>query len=210
MKDVTATLSNLRISPRKVRLVADLIRNASVDEARQQLVHNPKRAAKSVLKLLESAVANAENNFKMDTQTLSVKSITVGPGSVLKRYRPRAFGRATTIRKRMSHVKLVLRGPEPESKKTKDTIKKREDEPQKPVNKKELDKRVKAEKDVGAKDMEKQPAQKGETGADTEGQKPSIVDPRRQGHERKNQHIDKTQKEKPSVKTTRITRTQNK
>lgn len=210
MKEITASLNNLRISPRKVRLVAGLIRGVSVAEARQQLAHNPKRAAKPVLKLLNSAVANAENNFNMETTPLSVKSITVGPGSVLKRYRPRAFGRATTIRKRMSHVRIILEGPESAEKKSTGEIKTRKGSSHEVVDKKEIDKKVRAQKEVDAKDMEKQEPQKSGETQKTSGHKPAPVDPRREGHERKNQHIDKTQKAKPSIKKTVITRTQNK
>jgi len=112
MKDVEAKLRNLQISPRKVRYIADMVRGVPVSEAQRALSHSPRVASTPILKLINSAVANADHNFKMDTSTLRVKAIMVGEGPMLKRYRPRAFGRAGMIRKRMSHVKVVLEGEE--------------------------------------------------------------------------------------------------
>lgn len=116
MKEVSATLRNLQISPRKVRLVADLVRGASVSDAQNQLQFSAKGASRPVLKLLNSAIANADHNFNLDTSTLRIKTILVNEGPMLKRFMPRAFGRATTIRKRMSHVKIVLEGEEGKAK----------------------------------------------------------------------------------------------
>jgi len=110
---ITAKLKHLRISPRKVRLVANLIRGLNVSEAEKQLKFLPKRAAEPVLKLLNSAVANALNNFKALKENLSVAKITVDSGSTLKRWMPRAMGRATPVKKRTSHITIVLESKEP-------------------------------------------------------------------------------------------------
>jgi large subunit ribosomal protein L22 len=106
--EITASLRFLRMSPRKVRLVIDLVRGLPVQEAETRLRFVKKAAARPVLKLLQSAMANAEHNFKLDATTLRVKSITADGGPVLKRSMPRAQGRATPLRLRMSHINLVL------------------------------------------------------------------------------------------------------
>jgi len=105
---VSARLRHLRISPRKVRLVADLIRGLDVEEAERQLTFLTKRSAQPILKLLNSAVANAGHNASLPKPGLYVASITVEPGPSLKRWRPRAMGRAAPILKRTSHVTLFL------------------------------------------------------------------------------------------------------
>jgi len=86
----------------------DHIRGKSVDEARAILTHTPRAAAVDVLKLLESAVANAENNHELDADELVIRKVYVDEGPTLKRYRPRALGRATRIRKRTSHMTIQL------------------------------------------------------------------------------------------------------
>lgn len=96
------------MAPRKVRLVIDLIRGKAVDQAVTELTFLRKDAALPVLKLLKSAMANAEHNFKLDTSTLRVKSVTADGGATLKRFRPRAHGSAAPIRKRTTHINLVL------------------------------------------------------------------------------------------------------
>lgn len=106
--DITVTLRHLRQSPSKVRLVADLIRGKAVDEADVILTHLVKAPAKPLRKLLKQAQADAEHNFKLDKQLLKIKSIVVNSGLTMKRYRPRAFGRAAMIRKKASQVTLVL------------------------------------------------------------------------------------------------------
>jgi large subunit ribosomal protein L22 len=98
----------IRMSPRKVRLVAGLIRGLEVDKAKWQLAFNKKIASKALLKILDSAVANAKENYDAEESNLKVKSITVDGGPALKRWTPRAHGRATPIRKETSHVKIVL------------------------------------------------------------------------------------------------------
>lgn len=110
MTKIKAQLNNLRIAPRKVRLVAGLVRGATVAEAKRRLTVLNKHASRPVAKLLLSAVANAKNNLKVDhdDNMLVVKEIRVDQGPVLKRFRPRAFGRAAMIKKKMSHVSVIL------------------------------------------------------------------------------------------------------
>jgi large subunit ribosomal protein L22 len=105
---VKATLKNLRISPKKVRLVVDLVRGMDSIEAQSQLSFLNKGAAKAVLKLLNSAIANGENNLDLKKSNLFIKDIRVDSGMTIKRWRPRAFGRAAMIKKRTSHISLVL------------------------------------------------------------------------------------------------------
>jgi len=106
--EVTAKLNNLRMSPRKVRLVADLIRGLSIKDARVQLNFLVKKSSSPILKLLNSAAANARHNLKLDPEEMYISAITVDGGPVLKRTMPRAMGRAYIIRKRTSHVRLTL------------------------------------------------------------------------------------------------------
>jgi ribosomal protein L22 len=105
---VRAQAKYVRCAPRKARLVVDHIRGKSVGDARAILTHTPRAAAQDVLKLLESAVANAENNHELDADDLVVRKVYVDEGPTLKRYRPRALGRATRIRKRTSHMTIQL------------------------------------------------------------------------------------------------------
>ena len=98
----------IRISPRKVRLIMDEIRGRRIEEALNQLSFAPKRAAFILKKLINSAVANAEQNFEMDVDKLYIKRIFADEGPTLKRFRPRAMGRAARIRKRTSHLTVVL------------------------------------------------------------------------------------------------------
>ncbi len=106
--DVTAKLSYLRMSDRKVRLVANLVRGLDVEPAENQLRFSSKRAAHPLMKLLHSAAANAVNNNKLKKEELYIKTITVDQGPSLKRFRPRAFGTAAPIKKHSCHVTIVL------------------------------------------------------------------------------------------------------
>ena len=115
--DVHASLRHLRQSPRKVRLVVNTIRGLSVTAAETRLTFMPKISAKPVLKLLRSAIANAEHNFKLEKQDLYVRHIVADGGPTLSRWRPRAFGRAAPIRKRTTHITLVLSNEKPVAKK---------------------------------------------------------------------------------------------
>lgn len=105
---VIASLNNLRTSPRKVRLVTDSIVGMDSKAALVQLTHVVKKTSEPLEKLLNSALANAENNFGLDRENMFVSSILVGEGPRLKRWLPRAQGRATLILKRTSHIKLEL------------------------------------------------------------------------------------------------------
>jgi len=98
----------VRIAPRKAQLVVDLIRGKSVGEAIAILRHTPKAASPIVEKLLNSAVANAEHNYQMNVERLYISQAYVNQGPTLKRYRPRAQGRAFPIKKRTSHITLVV------------------------------------------------------------------------------------------------------
>ena len=110
--EARAYLKYARISPRKVSIVLDLIRNKPVDYAMAILKHTPKAACEPLEKLLKSAMANAENNHNMDVSRLYVAECFVCPGPILKRIRPRAQGRAFRIDKKTSHVTLVLKEKE--------------------------------------------------------------------------------------------------
>jgi len=105
---VTAKLRYLRIAPRKVRLVTDLIRGKSVEEAENILNFTTKKATLPLLKLLKSAVANAKNNFQLAKENLYISKILVDEGPKLKRWRPRARGRADEIQKKTSHITITL------------------------------------------------------------------------------------------------------
>ena len=105
---VRAQAKYVRTSARKARLVCDHIRGKSVLEARAILAHTPRAVARDWSKLLESAVANAENNHELIGDELRIASVTADEGPTLKRYRPRAMGRATRIRKRTSHLTILL------------------------------------------------------------------------------------------------------
>jgi len=107
-----AVLKYARISPRKVEIVLDLIRNKPANVAMAILKHTPKAACEDLVKLLKSAIANAENNYNMDVTKLYVAECHVGPGPILKRIRPASKGRAYRILKRTSHVTLVLKEKE--------------------------------------------------------------------------------------------------
>lgn len=106
--EAKATLKYARISPRKVKIVLDLIRGKNAAEAMAILKNTPKAASELLVKLLKSAMANAENNFSMDPAKLYVSECFVCPGPTLKRMMPRAQGRGDRILKRMSHITLVV------------------------------------------------------------------------------------------------------
>ena len=106
--EVKAHLNRLRISPRKVRLVAGLVSKMNIDEARKQLEFLNKKPTDLVLKLINSAVANARNNFDLNEDNLYISEIFVNEGQTMKRWRPRAMGRAARINKRTCCVTVVL------------------------------------------------------------------------------------------------------
>jgi len=106
--ETKAVAKYIRISPQKARLVADVIRGKDVETAITTLRFMPKKAARILRKVLESAVANAEQTETIDVDTLYVKEIQINGGPMLKRFRPRAMGRATRILKRTSHITVVV------------------------------------------------------------------------------------------------------
>ena len=114
-RQATAGARYLRISPPKLNQVAALIRGQHVDEARRILAFTPKAASHEISKVLEAAIANAEHNHDLAAHELFVKEVTADEGPTLKRFRPRALGRAYRIRKRTSHLHIIVerRGAEP-------------------------------------------------------------------------------------------------
>ncbi|HIE12548.1 MAG TPA: 50S ribosomal protein L22 [Desulfotomaculum sp.] len=108
VKEAKATAKYLRIAPRKARQVVDLIRGKEIGEALNLLRFTPQKAAKLVEKVVRSAVANAEHNQDMVADELVILNAYVDQGPTLKRYRARAYGRANIIRRRMSHITVVV------------------------------------------------------------------------------------------------------
>ncbi|AZS17445.1 50S ribosomal protein L22 [Paenibacillus motobuensis] len=106
--EAKAHVKSVRIAPRKAQLVVDLIRGKQVGEAIAILRHTPKGASPIVEKLLNSAIANAEHNYSMDVNKLVITQAYVNQGPTMKRFRPRAMGRASRINKRTSHITLVV------------------------------------------------------------------------------------------------------
>ena len=130
--EIKAKVKFIRMSPRKVRLVVDVVRGLSIQKALIQLQFINKAAALPVDKLIRSAIANAEHNFKLKADDLFIKSISVDGGPTIHRWRPRAFGRSAPIRKRTSHINLILDEIE-----KKDTVDKKVKKTKKTENKKE-------------------------------------------------------------------------
>jgi len=106
--EAKAVAKYVRISPRKARLVADLIRNKPIEDALNILKFTPKKAARLIEKVLSSAIANAESNLSLDIDSLYVKKILVDEGPTMKRIKPYAMGRAFYIRKRTSHITVIV------------------------------------------------------------------------------------------------------
>jgi ribosomal protein L22 len=111
---VRASSRYVRVAPRKARLVADQVRGLNIDRARALLQFSPRGAARDIGKLIESAASNAENNHDLVADEMRVAEITVDEGPTLRRFRPRALGRATPINKRTSHIAVAL-SPEEEA-----------------------------------------------------------------------------------------------
>jgi large subunit ribosomal protein L22 len=107
--EAQAVLRNLRISPRKLNLVAQLIRGKKASAALAELTFNKRRIAKDVKKVLQSAIANAENNHQLDVDRLYVKEATVGHSFALKRFHARARGRGAQVQKPFAHLTVVVR-----------------------------------------------------------------------------------------------------
>ncbi len=122
--EVKAKARYIRMSPRKVRLVINVVRGMNVKEAQTQLQFMNKAAAEPVLKLLNSAIANAEHNCDLNQDALRIKTIAADGGPTLGRWRARAFGRAAPIRKRTTHISIVLESKDKEGEVTKETANK--------------------------------------------------------------------------------------
>ena len=105
---VRATSKYVRVSPRKARLIADQVRGKHIDDARSLLQFSPRSAADDIAKVIESAAANAEANHELIGDEMIVSEIRVDEGPTLKRFRPRAMGRATPIHKRTCHISVAL------------------------------------------------------------------------------------------------------
>ncbi|GBE16273.1 50S ribosomal protein L22 [bacterium BMS3Abin15] len=149
-----AKISNLRISPKKVRLVAGLVKGLDVSDARVYADNTIKKSSPYIIKLLNSAIANAENNFGLDKDNLYIYDIQVGEGVKLKRWMPRAYGRATMILKRSSNVLITLEERvEGKNRKTKEQLAKEKKEREEARKKEE--KEIKKEKKEEEKDEEK-------------------------------------------------------
>lgn len=112
LQQVRALARGVQMAPRKVALVASLVRGRTVADALVILSHTPKRAAKPVIKAIESAKANATNNHGLDVKSLVIDHLQVTGGTSLKRFRPAAMGRALPFQKRTSHISVVIRGIE--------------------------------------------------------------------------------------------------
>ncbi len=106
--EARATAKYIDVSPRKARLVADAVRGRPVKQALAMLEFMPQKSARHVRKVIQSAVANAENNYAMDVESLYVSSIWVNEGPTQRRYRPRAHGRVSPLLKRSSHVTAIV------------------------------------------------------------------------------------------------------
>lgn len=129
--DLKASAKSVRISPRKVGVVASLVRGRTIADAITILEHTPRRSAQPVRKLIESAKANALHNYNLIEDSLTIKSISVTPGPRLKRYRPAAHGRALPFERKSSHIFVEVSG--------------QKKQPKKPVAKKAEDKEDKKE-----------------------------------------------------------------
>lgn len=148
MAKTTAKLNNLRIAPRKSKLVADLIKGLDINEALDQLDVYVKRSSPYFKKLLASAISNGENNLGLDKNNLYVYDVKVGAGQVFKRWRPRAFGRAGKILKRTSKIEIILEERiEGKGRKTKEEIEK--------ARKERIQANKKIEKEHAKKETEK-------------------------------------------------------
>lgn len=167
---VSAKLNNIRIAPRKTRLVANLIKGLDVEDAKNQLNSTIKGGCEPILKLLNSAIANGENNFGIDKDNMYVLSAIVDEGPVLKRWKARAFGRAGRILKRTSKIEIVLEERvEGKGRKSKEQLEKerKEREEQRRKEQRQLEKEIenkeKESKD-SAKKKETEKTEKKETG----------------------------------------------
>lgn len=190
-----AKLRYLRMSPRKTRLVVDIIRGLEVQPALEHLKFSNRRAARPIIKLLNSAIANAEHNDNLKRDNLFIKEIKVDEGPPLKRWRARAFGRAAGIKKRTSHITLVLAEiKETEKQVGSDRKEESTKKTKKQENKNKDIKVVKSLDEVKEKEIETQKFDKVAKPAEAEKEaehKPKPVDIARMGKDREKQHLDK-------------------
>ena len=155
MAQITAQLNYLRISPRKVRAVAELLKGLDVDLAEAQLRYLVRRPAKALLKLLNSAASSAKHNLGLDKNYLYIKEIIVNEGMKLKRYKPKGFGLSMPIQRKTSHIKIVLDEISGEKRKKKEAFlakfpKIEEKKEEKKIESREIkvEKKQKAEKEI--------------------------------------------------------------
>lgn len=189
--EIIAKGKYIKISPKKLRLVVDSIRGRDAVETLDYLKFIPKKAGFLIAKVLKSAIFNAENNFNLKKENLFIKKIFVDQGTVIKRWQARAFGRAGEIRRKNSHLTVILEEKIPTSKVKPAKIKLKE-----PV--------IEA---VPKQEMvpEKAPSQK-EITRQSETESKEIFDSRRQGKRRTKQHLDKTRDKKAGGSLKRIFR----
>ena len=171
--EIRAVAKYIRISPKKIRLVVDLIRDMSLNKAIETLSFLPHRAARPLLKVINSAIANAENNFGLKKEDLQIKSLIVNQGPALKRWVPKARGVATPIKRRSSHITVILAAT-----KAGESIKK-------PEEKKEKRKVAKSAGRVT------QPVSTQKIKETHPSEKPEVFDRTRLGSDRHKQHLDK-------------------
>ncbi|MDD5289881.1 MAG: 50S ribosomal protein L22 [Patescibacteria group bacterium] len=185
---IQAKINYLRISPRKVRVVLEAVKKMPVSKAMEQLQFMPKKSALPLLKLLKSAVANAENNFKLKKENLEISEFRADKGSVLKRWMPRAQGRATPIHKFTTHVTLILED------KTVTEVKKEKKEKQEKGDDVVVVKDWDEAKKLVKEEVEENVHSEGKEATTGEEHKPDIEDIRMEGKHREKQHLDKIRK----------------
>jgi len=156
--EVRAVEKYIRISPKKARPIADIVRGQNAKQALVTLNFTPKKGAKIIAKAVKSAVANAEHNYNAEKDNLYIKSITIDSGPSLKRFRPRSRGMVSHILKRTSHVTVVISDEKPtvKSSKLKVQSQKTVKAEKKEAVKKVIPNKVEAEKEVAKKTEEKQ------------------------------------------------------
>jgi len=153
MAQITSQLNGLRLAPRKVRAVVNLLKGKNVTDAINQLEFLIKRPSAPLLKLIKSSIANAENNFHMVKENLYIKEFIVNEGTKLKRFRAKGFGRASMIQKKTSKIKLILDERVKGLKKTEKQIKAEQQEKIKDIKVKSVTEEKKPEimKEIGKK-----------------------------------------------------------
>lgn len=169
--EIKAKAKFIRMSPRKVRLVVDIVRGKNVETALNQLKFANKLAAKPIAKLINSGIASAKHNYEIEEDNLYIKEIRVDEGPTLHRWMPKAFGRATPLRKRSSHINLILAEIKDSGKK--EAKKTKIDEPIKLAGK--------AKEDEGIRVSSKKKIVKEEIAPEKDEKGKKIIDPREEG-----------------------------